>query len=275
MPNLSEESYPFWPEYVKAGSVNYPPGGTLGPRIQPTIEFVMLHDGDMTVYLDGNPHFASSKTITILFPGHTEHFVFSKETNTNHSYVHIAFPLLPQSFNERLHRLPRSIPISRRMASFSSELMTLSSSSLLTRDVMLKLQAVTIFWLFVGEAELLGINNSSPPQKNIVETACRYMIANLSEDISLDTIAEAASVCPEYLIRVFNNKINTTPISYLWERRVSLGIDLLEHSGLSISLIAERCGFKTRNHFSRKIFETTGHSPKEVRQKAWQKSSSN
>lgn len=130
-----------------------------------------------------------------------------------------------------------------------------------------------MFWLFVGEAELLCINNSSPPQKNIVETACRYMIGNLSEEITLDTIAEATSVCPEYLIRVFNNQINMTPFSYLWKRRVSLGIDLLEHSGLSISLIADRCGFKTRNHFSRKIFETTGHSPKEVRQKAWLKSS--
>ena len=58
---------------------------------------------------------------------------------------------------------------------------------------------------------------------------------------------------------------------YLWQRRVSLGIDLLEHSGLLIGEIARQCGFKTRNHFSRKIVEKTGYSPRDLRRIKWQK----
>jgi AraC family transcriptional regulator of arabinose operon len=92
----------------------------------------------------------------------------------------------------------------------------------------------------------------------------------LSEELTLGQIADHVAICPEYLIRVFQRELKTTPVAYLWQKRVARGIDLLENSGLSISIIAERCGFKTRNHFSRRIQEAVGISPKNVRRKVWQ-----
>jgi len=135
---------------------------------------------------------------------------------------------------------------------------------------MLKTQSVLLFWLFVGEAESLCKKDTTKPSHDIIEGACRFIEAHLNEGVTLESIAAAVSVCPEYLIRVFNQELHITPIAHLWQKRVLLGIDLLEHSGLSISMIAERCGFKTRNHFSRKIAEATGNSPKEIRRKDWQ-----
>lgn len=258
------------PEYVKVGSVSYPPGGTLGPRIQSTIEFVMIHQGDMRVYVDSKPHVAGPETVTIFFPGHQEYYIFSKDSNTFHSYVHISFPQLPQVLNEHLRQLPKTIPLTKQMAELSSDLLLLRSSELSTKDKLMQSQSVFMFWLFIGEAEKLCHNDNIKPPHGIVENARRYIKAHLNDEITLEEIADEVSVCPEYLIRVFNQELNTTPIAYLWKKRVQLGVELLELSGLSISQIAERCGFKTRNHFSRRILEATGCSPKEVRQKIWQ-----
>lgn len=260
-----------WPQYVKAGEIVYPPGGRLGPRIQPTIELVMIHAGSMMVCIDQQVHIAEADSISILFPGHEEQFVFSKTNKTRHSYIHIALPDIPQELNERLHRLPRKIPLSTEMKRLTKEMLSLRRSPLSTTEDMLKTTGIQMLWRYIGEAEnLCGDPRGAPPQ-SIVECAQRYVESNLRSELCLDSIAEAVAVSPAHLIRVFRKQSNKTPIAYLWERRTALGIELLEQSGLSVSIISERCGFKTRNHFSRRIRQATGLSPMQVRRKAWRR----
>ncbi len=88
--------------------------------------------------------------------------------------------------------------------------------------------------------------------------------------LTLDMIAIAAAVSPAHLIRLFRQQLNTTPMAYLWERRVTQGIELLRQTGLGVGEIANRCGFRTSYHFSRRVRQAAGLSPLEVRQQAWQ-----
>jgi AraC-like DNA-binding protein len=272
MSKSNEEQDFIWPDFIKVGAVNYPPGGTLGPRLQSTIEFVMIHQGEMMVYIDGKPIFADANTITVFYPGHQEFFHFSKEKKTHHSYLHVAISNMPKSINERFHSVPKTIPLSKQMVQLTNDLLSIKTSQIATRDIILKTQSMHLFWLFLGEAELAYKNRNSKPSHDIIEGSCRFIETHLHENINLETIANAVSVCPEYLIRIFKQELDITPIAYLWRKRVALGIDLLEHSGLSINIIAERCGFKTRNHFSRKISEAAGNSPRQVRQRIWNNS---
>ncbi len=264
-----EEYDHLWPDYIKVGAVNYPPGGTLGPRIQPTIELVMIHQGDMVVYIDNKPLSSNANTTTILFPGREEYFLFSKHSNTYHSYLHIALPQLSRTFNSRLNKLPKVVPTSQEMVALMQDALDMRSIGLPTKSSMLKALSVLVLWRFIGEAERLCQDAVSTPPQNAVERARQFIEAHLSEEVTLENIASSASVCPEHLIKVFKAEIGKTPISYLWERRIAMGIDLLEHSGLSVSMIADRCGFRTRNHFSRRILERVGDSPREVRRKYW------
>lgn len=267
-----EERNIIWPEDIKVGHISYPPGGTLGPRIQSTIELVMIHQGEMNVYVDGIVHHADARTVTIFFPGHQERYLFAKDTITHHSYIHIALPTIHSSINERLHKLPCTIPLSSKMASLTDAALDYKNSSLPTNVQMLKSLAVLMLWRFIGEAERFCKEEKITTPHALVQNACKFIESHLSEEVSLAAISETVSVCPEHLIRVFKTELGKTPIAYLWERRVLLGVDLLEHSGLSVNLIAERCGFKTRNHFSKRVFEATGCSPKDVRQRIWRNS---
>lgn len=260
-----------WPQYVKVGEISYPPGGTLGPRIQPTIELVMIHAGSMTVWIDQEAHYAEMDTISIFFPGHEERFIFSQSSVTRHSYIHLAIPDIPLELNERLHRLPKKIKLSTEMNHLTEGLVRLRRSPLSTNADMLKAGGIQMLWRYIGEAENLCEDPRKEPPQSIVECAQLFIEAHLRNHLNLNLIAEAVAVSPPHLIRVFNQQLNTTPIAYLWERRTALGIELLEQSGLSVNSISERCGFKTRNHFTRRIKQVAGLSPVQVRKKAWKR----
>ena len=58
-------------------------------------------------------------------------------------------------------------------------------------------------------------------------------------------------------------------IAYLWERRAARGADLLLNTGLPIAAVAERCGFRTVHHFSRRIRQATGRPPGALRTSGW------
>ena len=58
-------------------------------------------------------------------------------------------------------------------------------------------------------------------------------------------------------------------MAFLWEHRAALGADLLAHTGLPIGVIAERCGFRTVHHFSRRVKQATGLPPGALRRSRW------
>lgn len=68
---------------------------------------------------------------------------------------------------------------------------------------------------------------------------------------------------------MFRREVGVPPMTYLWRRRVAVGIDLLTNTGLPVGAIASRCGFKTVYHFSRRVKEATGMAPTELRRRRW------
>jgi len=270
MINLDRNIYPLWPDYIKFGIIEYPPGGVLGPRIQHTYELVFVHSGEICLRVDDDTYQINNNLAILMFPGHTEHYQFSKTEKTKHSFLHFSFPFMPKALVAELYDLPKFIPISKQMDRLINSLSDFDNCSHSTKQGLLKSHALSIFWLYLGEAESSGIQKA--PQKSIIEDACRYIVSNLNKEISLASISQAVNLSPEHLIRIFKSELFTTPMKYVWQRRVARGIDLLVHSGLLIGEIANRCGFKTQNHFSRKILEDTGYSPRNLRKNKWQES---
>src|SRR5213080_749720 len=65
-----------WPQEVSVGEVIYPPGGTLGPRYQKTLQLVLLYSGHTCLWVDGTMREAASRSVCILLPEHEEYFAF-------------------------------------------------------------------------------------------------------------------------------------------------------------------------------------------------------
>jgi AraC family transcriptional regulator of arabinose operon len=258
-----------WPEEVRVGEVIYPPGGTFGPRLQRNLQLILIHSGHMTVWIDGVQHIASTGTVCVLFPGHEERFAFAEECETWHSWLHVFLPRPSETLLSRLARLPWPLPLSSSMTDLMHEALVLRNSPLSTAATLQKALAIQMIWRYIGEGEL-QMAGATVPVDSAVESAIQFISAHLDEPLTLAMIAEAAAVSPPHLIRLFRSQLNTTPMAYLWERRVTMGLELLRQTGLGVAEIAQRCGFQTSHHFSRRVRQATGLAPLEVRQQACQ-----
>jgi AraC-like DNA-binding protein len=250
-----------WPTSVSAGEVTYPPGGRLGPRRQRDVQLVVLHSGAMTVWVDGTPRQAGPRSVSLLLPGHEERFAFAEHQPTRHSWVQAHVPALSGELRARLTGLPRSLPLSSAMADLERLLLGRGGAA---DDPLLLALSASMVWRYVAEGE----SRAAPPA-GPVEQARGFIDDHLAEPLSLRVIADAAGVVPAHLSRLFRAQVGTTPVAYVWGRRVDAGVELLTSTGLPVGVIAERCGFQTSFHFSRRIRRATGLAPTQLRRRAW------
>jgi AraC-like DNA-binding protein/quercetin dioxygenase-like cupin family protein len=260
------------PDEVSAGLVIYPPGGTLGPRWQSSIQFVFLHRGTMTVWVDQQPLIAKQGSVTLLLPHHHERFAFSTTSETEHSWFHLTYSSPPADLIARLEPLKRTQPTTQAMLELVKSGLSIRRSEMPSADMLLRSLGFAILWRYLFDSEQQLLNNSISQVHVSVERARQYIESHLDEPITLQDLAAAASVSPTHLIRLFREHFDTTPMNYVWEQRVQRGLELLRYTGLPIGVIAEKCGFKTSYHFSRRIREAVQLSPQEVRQQFFARS---
>jgi AraC family transcriptional regulator of arabinose operon len=253
------------PEQVSAGLVVYPPNGTLGPRWQPSVQFVFIHRGSMTVRVDSQPFTAAQGTVTLLLPYHEERFEFSTTSETEHSWFHLTYNTPPPELIARLETVARTIPMSQPMSELVKLSLAVRHSRQPAAEMLLRSLGFAVLWRFLLDSDQHAGDAATPQLHVSVEQAQRYIESQLDQSITLQDLAEAGAVSPTHLIRLFREHFNMTPIAYVWERRIQRGLELLRYTGLPIGVIAAQCGFKTSYHFSRRIREATQLSPQEIR----------
>lgn len=258
------------PTEITFGEIVYPPGSVLGPRLQRFYQLVLVHRGSLTVWIDGALLQANPASVILLFPGHEEYFEFARNEETEHTWVHIALPELPRPIKERLKRVTPLLPLSSAMHALMRQLLAQRNSTLATIDEIRKTIAAQMLWCYLGEGEARATPRSRRHQPSLVERAQNYANLHLTEPLTLDQLAQAVATSPAHLIRLFRTEVGVTPLAYVWQQRVKMGIELLEQTGLTVDQIAQRCGFKTSYHFSRRVKEATGLPPSQVRRQAWQ-----
>ncbi|RPI32932.1 MAG: helix-turn-helix domain-containing protein, partial [Chloroflexota bacterium] len=99
----------------------------------------------------------------------------------------------------------------------------------------------------------------------LVKRAVAYLHQNYSRALSRWEIAEDIGVSEDYLTRIFNRELETSPWEYLNRYRVLQAQALLRNTLRSIAEIAHLVGFKDQAYFSRVFSKVTGMSPNEYR----------
>jgi AraC-like DNA-binding protein len=246
-----------------AGTVTYPAGGTLGPRWQRDLQVVLVHAGSARITVDGAPHATlRAGDAGLLLPGHREAFAFDEQRPTRHSWVQgrpVEAPL------DRLAALPAALPASTALTELVREAAAVAGTPLPTRAPLLAALGTAALWRYTGEAESRTRGPSDP-----VALARAFLHAHATDpDVDLTQAAAAAHVSAAHLVRRFRAELGVTPMAYLWQRRVAIGIDLLTGTGLPVGAVAERAGFKSVYHFSRRVKAHSGMAPTALRRARW------
>lgn len=101
---------------------------------------------------------------------------------------------------------------------------------------------------------------------SIVQTMIAFLEEHYAQNITGDFLESHFHYSFDYLNRKFKGATNKTIFSYLREVRISNATRYLQLSTLSMSEIAQQCGFCDLYYFSRAYKQQTGHTPTSVRQ---------
>ncbi|WP_337102596.1 AraC family transcriptional regulator [Paenibacillus sp. YIM B09110] len=250
---------------ITSGSIVYPPGGRFGPRIQQDIQLVMLYTGEMTVTIDGRELHVQPGHTVLLKPGHEESFTFSRTEETWHRWIAVHAPELEEAVREDLYALPEYLPLTEEMNRLTDLILNLQRQSEHT-DPVLRSLGLAALQLYPHESSRALLQQEKHPA---VYAALDWIHEHHNDDVSLKAIADHAGVSAEHLVRLFKQFEQTTPIHYLWQYRIERAVELLTNTGLNVTEIAHRCGFKTSHHLARLIKQSTGKTASEIRRLSW------
>ena len=100
-----------------------------------------------------------------------------------------------------------------------------------------------------------------------VAAALNYIERNYSSSITLSDAADAASISPDYLSRLFKGEIGRPFHDYLNRIRVEKAIELLETTNLKVYEIARNVGIDSYRYFLVIFRKITGKSPTDYQKK--------
>lgn len=173
------------------------------------------------------------------------------------------------SSRDAQHRNRRSLTPNEqnRFLYFIHELSTMSQygQDILDTSAFLKMM------VFLNE---IFSRNELAPSKKISVSGKRYEQFNdilsyinqhLSEDLTIQTLANYFYLSPSYLCKIFKQEAGTTINKYITTQRISLAKSLLTE-GYSVTDVCSMCGFGDYSNFLKTFTKIVGITPKKYSQ---------
>lgn len=107
--------------------------------------------------------------------------------------------------------------------------------------------------------------SSSNSNKAVIEATCRLLNSHLSENPTINEIAEKVGCHRQKLTEAFKHEFGTTVFGWLRERRMQQATEWLKETQLPIEGMSQELGFITPGNFSTAFKSRFGMSPREYR----------
>jgi AraC-like DNA-binding protein len=237
---------------------------TFSAHVHPHFEAILMREGQTSVSVDGMERTLQVGDMAVAFP------------NTVHSFHHFANEGIldivlcaPQLFKEYRSTLSQYHPtcafiekelvhrdVVYAMDSFQTEMKDpdVNACSALLNLILARILPVMTL-----------CKNTESNSFDLAHRAVSYLMANYSEPISLDILADKLGVSNSKLSRVFTNRLKTTFTSFVQQLRIDCAKKLLQSSELSIEDVCYECGFDSLRDFDRVFVKICGHTPRQFR----------
>lgn len=244
------------------GEAIYPAGGVYGPLKDRYVTLLIIHEGKATVSCDDSE--------TVIGPGGCGFFrnerhlfmAYAEGRSTRVSWCEGHAGEISEAVAMRLRALTPRLALSKRIETLQRVGVELGAGSGSNLNMLRNSLGEAIFQAYFHEAQLSEQERLMPRS---VLRARFYIDENFEKEITVERLAKLVGVTAQHLVSSFRKHVGITPMRYLWQVRAGRGHFLLLQTGLSISDIAYRCGYKNPFHFSRQITEQFGMPPRAVR----------
>lgn len=98
-----------------------------------------------------------------------------------------------------------------------------------------------------------------------IRNICQWIVMHLSEDLTVETLAENVAMSPRNFARVFVRELHITPAKYINRIRVNYACQYLIDTQMSLDEIAIECGLKNAENLRRLFLSILEMTPTQYR----------
>lgn len=161
-----------------------------------------------------------------------------------------------QTFFDNSHYFQLDSKIQKLIQMLTDEIQENPTDQLLGRACNNTLIALLQRHVYAGNTHTHRIN---------MDSIDSYISAHISTKINIAQLAGCAFLCESQFYALFKKQVGITPHQYLIQKRFSLAKELLENSTLSLTQIAEACGFANQSSFTHTFTKIQGLPPSRYR----------
>jgi AraC-like DNA-binding protein len=193
--------------------------------------------------------YVSDKNCAVLIPKGQSYSLYGNETGF--------FPLINFNCKEDLIDTFLVIPL-RNAESYIKDLEHMKNLSLFEKS---NAKIMSIFYDILSRLSSEEIEGN-----NILSPAIKYLEENYAScELNNSALAELCHISEVYFRKIFAQQMGITPKQYILDIRIGRAKQLLGSLNISVSQIAEQCGFSSVYHFCRAFRKMTGFTPTEYR----------
>ncbi len=116
-----------------------------------------------------------------------------------------------------------------------------------------------------GQRQLSATLLAQTLESGPLEDLLTWLPDNLRQDLSIRNLARRAAMSPRNFARLFRQEVGTTPARYVENLRLEAAQHRLESTAISISAVADACGFANAETFTRVFTRRLGPTPRQYR----------
>jgi AraC family transcriptional regulator len=98
-----------------------------------------------------------------------------------------------------------------------------------------------------------------------IRQVLEFIRVHLSEDLSLDTLAQQVGFSPFHFARTFRRTMGVTPHQFVLRQRIERAQRLLQETKLPLAQVAAMCGFAHQSHLTQVFKQQLGLTPRAYR----------
>ncbi len=146
----------------------------------------------------------------------------------------------------------------------------MDSTDILSEDIIISV--VTQFLARLFRHTALTNSHNIRKSNKLVGDIQSYIQENCGAQISISDIADRYFVSKFYLSHIFKEQTGLSPRQFLTFTRLSKAYNLLHEPDLSVSEVAQKCGFTSTSYMIKKFGEQYNISPNKFRKQLFSKS---
>lgn len=210
-------------------------------------------------------HLLEEGEAALIFPNQFHHFMDVEGQDLE--WLFITFELQDDESVHELRDTPRVLDeatmlrlrevleINRGLK--QGEMVSVASLSSILAEILFRLLNLPVI-----PAERQNIHSTDTNRDVLLEKINTIVRENLDRQLTVADLAEKMGYSVSYLRTIFRDRLGISLGRYIRESRLSRAAEMLQTEDLSISEIAERCGFDSLCAFSRAFKNAYGMSPK-------------